>query len=158
MKRKIIYVFLFLSSVFTYSQEDITGIWQDSPVMASGWTDNYQIFSDGRFIFNYSQMDCDNRLVSYHGTWEIIGTSIFFTVNEITIISGGKLIKSVGSCGSQFMLVDGMERQLKLENPFVERHDFKIEFVELEGLGERKALFIDEKMFFRMAADPSDYY
>lgn len=70
------------------------GIWQDSPEIASGWSDTYQFFENGNFVYRYNQMVCDNRTLNYAGSWTVSGDKINNTVTEKTIIVGGKLVPS----------------------------------------------------------------
>jgi hypothetical protein len=47
----------------------LIGIWQVSPVMASGWEDSLQFFPNGFVIHRYNQMDCAKREILRAGTW-----------------------------------------------------------------------------------------
>jgi len=84
----------------------LVGVWQDSPSMASGWSDRYHFFKDGTFSFVTSQMKCDKILEQIDGTWKIEKGKLILTKNLILERTGGKSIKSTGSCGTKYELIN----------------------------------------------------
>lgn len=62
------------------TNDKIIGVWQDSPVMASGWADHYQFFASGKYNFRRNNMDCfDLRQSASSGYWKIEGDKILLT-------------------------------------------------------------------------------
>ena len=87
------------------SEIGLVGIWQVSPDIASGWSDNYQFFADGHFVFNSNQMDCAKREISYAGQWRVKGNSLSLYISQRKILEGGRFEQARGSCGSDLVLL-----------------------------------------------------
>jgi len=106
---KKLLLFLFFPSVMLLAQteKDLIGSWQITNHVASGYNDAYTFSEDGKFTFNYNQMDCSKREVSYGGYWELKGKQIILTINFTEKYFGGKLEPSTGSCASDSELVGG---------------------------------------------------
>jgi hypothetical protein len=93
-------------------QEDneLIGMWQNSPEIGSGYTNHYEFFKNGDFTFNYNEMICDNRDINYSGTWELINDNdLKLTIKKKTMIIGGKLVPTggAGSCASDYYIEGG---------------------------------------------------
>src|SRR5688572_12504300 len=88
----------------------LRGVWQDSPKMASGWSDTFQFFEDGHFVFNHNQMNCEKRELSYSGRWGISQGDLTLQVESRRILEGGHLEEALGSCASEKELVDAEQR------------------------------------------------
>jgi hypothetical protein len=84
----------------------LPGLWQVMPDMASGWAETFQFFSDGRYSFHYSQMDCARRETSYDGHYALRNDSLLLTVEYRHVLIGGHLEAAMGSCGSDSALTD----------------------------------------------------
>lgn len=98
---------LFITVSNTHSQETLVGIWQDSPALGSGWSENYRFFEDGSFVFSHSQMDCQDSIISMGGFYKVRRKKIRLTFIVIEYLEGGKLVPASGSCGSEFALEGG---------------------------------------------------
>ncbi|MDB3906471.1 hypothetical protein N9355_03270 [Crocinitomicaceae bacterium] len=133
----------------------LIGIWQeDLPMIASGWSTNYQFFEDGRVNFNHSQMDCGDSLISETGTYTFKKGIVKIKINSLTFISGGELQKATGSCGSEYEIVGG-EIETK---GYKRKMKFKIiEAKPLEDYDYLDRIVINEVSWFRMAHNPEDY-
>jgi hypothetical protein len=119
MYKNVIRVFLFIilfggfrpsNPSDTQLKHELTGIWQDVEFNASGWSNTWQFFDDGRFIFNYSQMDCAKRERSYSGHWKAVGPVLQLSIERRKVLVGGRFEEALGSCGSDLELVDAEER------------------------------------------------
>lgn len=95
----------------------LRGVWQRIPEFASGWTAAYQFFSDGRFVFHSSEMDCQTRLASYSGRWSVADTLISLVADTQTTREGGDLEEAMGSCGSDSSLEGATEETRPLTTP-----------------------------------------
>ena len=62
---------------------DVAGIWQDTPIMAAGWSDRFAFYPDGKFEFRFSQMNIFPAACKYVGTYRVKGNVLIFSVNEI---------------------------------------------------------------------------
>ncbi|MFA6540602.1 MAG: hypothetical protein WCT99_03295 [Bacteroidota bacterium] len=109
------------------TNRNIVGIWQlESSKEASGWGTTYRFYSDGRFIFQESQMMAYyiNPIINFGGRYNVKGDSLFTRVeyyhektnakiirgDELSgewELSGGKIIKNVQL---------SVEESAKLEN------------------------------------------
>jgi hypothetical protein len=107
------------ASVAQISKPRITlvGIWQDSSEIGSGWSDTYQFFDDGHFVFHYNQMDCASREASYAGHWELEGTSILLSVEQRKLWVGGHFEHSKGSCGTEMELIGAKAKTVEIKPP-----------------------------------------
>lgn len=133
---------------------NIVGIWQDAPSIGSGWSENYQIFEDGRIRFNHNQMDCGDSLITESGTYTFKNGALKIKIDSLTFISGGTLQKSTGSCGSEYELVGGEITTKSFKRKF----KLKIQQVPpLEDYDFLDRIIIEEVNWFRMAHNPNDY-
>ncbi len=161
----IISVFAFLTvDLFGQLKSDsLSGIWQDMPYIASGWSDNYQFFSDGTFRFNYNQMDCSKRLISKSGKWTIEDTfSLKLTIENYKIIKGGKLVDSDGSCATDKMIEGGENQDSipveKAIEVYIITDILSIGLLDYNGdTVYMQAIGVDSTLFFQINNDPSSY-
>lgn len=97
----------------TFDTKELVGIWQDSPQVAAGWSETYQFFEDGNYIYRYSQMDCTKRLLSYSGTWELQNNNkLILTMTSRNVLEGGTVVLSSGSC--DFEIEGGVVKTIEL--------------------------------------------
>ena len=83
----------------SYISKSIVGVWQDTNYMAAGWSDAFQFFSDGRFVFNHTQMDCTKREIRYAGNWKVSKGILILSIMERDTVEGGEIVDDV-ICGS----------------------------------------------------------
>jgi hypothetical protein len=140
----------------------LVGLWQDYDNIASGWTDTYQFFPNGNFIFRYNQMDCDRRNISFSGRWYLLENRMLeLDIFQREIMIGGHLEQSFGSCGTDSALV-GAKLQVQKLSPAMELK-LGLEIIETVLSGrpdsgkERKRMKIGGKYFFKMKDDPNKY-
>jgi hypothetical protein len=136
---------------------DITGIWQDSPMVGSGWTDTYQFFGNGSFKFNYNQMKCDKRTIVLIGDWKIDNDGILsLAINQKIIHEGGVLIPAKGSCASEFEIDGGEIKTIELNIPEklqIKLEDFKID----KAQADRECINFDTRRYWRINTNPDAY-
>ena len=53
------------------NQKLLIGIWQDSPVMAAGWSNTYQFHNDGTFDYSASSMGYNDKARHRQGKWSL---------------------------------------------------------------------------------------
>lgn len=159
MKRIKLFLFIAvaLNVSFTPKTIDLTGIWQSAPMLASGWTDTYQIFCDGTFTFNYNQMLCDKRVISYNGDWNVYkkGT-LMLTIKQKEIIEGGKLVPASGSCASVYEIEGGEVTKVTLDTSEIKTikfTDYKID----KKNNRLESIKIDGVQYWKMNKDPNAY-
>lgn len=132
----------------------LVGVWQDSPVMASGWGDTYQFYHDGNFVFNTNQMDCGTRLLAEHGSWQIEGKRIRLVIKKETVIQGGKRVPATGSCGSEYEIEGG---KTVTEKTKVREKTLRIEAFHFDEEFNKNRVIINGKKFWRFSLRAEDY-
>ncbi len=159
--RKIPGILIFLGAFFCLhgdkekTEKLLVGIWQDSPVMASGWGEAYQFFPDGKFILNHNQMDCGKRELSLLGTWSIEKAYLILKVSSRKVVKGGKKVKSSGSCASEYDIEGG---QTVTENlPAPKKIRLKISNTKADAEFPLPVIGFDKQKYWKLREDPKDY-
>lgn len=137
-------------------QPKLIGIWQDAPMIASGWSQNYQFFADGSFNFNHNQMDCADSILFESGSYKIKKHGkVILRFSSQTIIAGGELIPSTGSCGSEFELVGGKEKTISVK----EKRRLLFDNIKEDSENHNiKTTTINGVQFWKMGIDPNEYF
>src|SRR5437879_4966687 len=91
------------------SHLSLRGVWQDDSVYASGWSNVFQFYDDGRYIFNHNTMDCAKRELSYSGRWSINKNNLVLSIEKRRRLVGGHLEPAMESCASDSEVVGGRE-------------------------------------------------
>jgi len=131
------------------------GIWQDSPEIASGYSDHYIFYSNGNFSFNYNQMVCDNRTIRYSGTWKLQRDSLYLTASDKTVIVGGKLVPTgeAGSCASDYYIEGGEKKTI----PFQDVQTLQLSDITIDSVKyDYKRRTFNGKPFWRIQDEPTD--
>lgn len=137
--------------------KNLVGIWQaDNPIMAAGWSDNYQFFSDGTYRFNFTQMGEANRTPTLFGQFSLSGNTLTLRQTGEVRIEGGEIEQ--GSPGES--IINGQIKQVTLPEPVVTQHTLK--GITLKTLGKKVeiqkwTLIMDEREFYLMKTDPAKY-
>ena len=136
------------------TSDSIIGIWQDLPVMASGWSQNYRFFDDGTFIYSHNQMDCADSILTESGRYSLKKGKLKLKYNRMNYITGGTLQKSTGSCGSEYELVGGKEKEAFMKK----KEKLTISgFIEDEFYDYLDCIKINGVLYWRMMSDPDEY-
>ncbi len=133
----------------------LTGVWQASPSLGAGWNDAYQFFSDGRFRFHASQMNCAARERRREGSWRLDGPELVLETVEREVIVGGRELPATGSCGSETEIVDGEARVESLFVPIESR--LRVEMQPPDEESGRQRVKLDGRMFWKYDDDPTGY-
>lgn len=137
--------------------KSIPGLWHAMPNLGSGYAEVYQFFDDGTFIFNYNQMDCAKRTISFSGTWNEGKGQIILTKTERTDWEGGTLVESMGSCGTPMELIDATLKTTKISP--AEAVTLKISEMR-EGDEDdiyQTVMEIDGETYWKQSDNPEDY-
>lgn len=130
-----------LSSVNTKvknnSQVDLTGIWQASGSMGSGWNDRYHFYSDGKYHFYPSQIACDSISEEQKGNWNLTDNKL-----EITVLSVKK------GCDNQSVFV-------QLKEP--EDHIYNFSNLETQPDDLYPSILFNGKQYWKYSNDPTIY-
>lgn len=158
--RILILLFLVCCSVDNKNSVDskqLVGIWQAIPEIASGWADTYRFWDNGNFIFHYSQMICDNRILDYSGTWEFTGADkLKLTIRARTVLEGGKREPAMGSCGSDYEIVGGEVKEIKLDRAEIQNIHLSAISIDNKHV-DMKTRTVDGRPFWKMENDPTKY-
>lgn len=152
-----IFFFAYCGPVKSQNKSDsIVGVWQDSKIVASGWSSTFLFYKNGKFKFFYNQMDCAKREVSYSGRWKVIDDELKLTVKQKNIIKGGTLVLSTGSCASDFMIVGGIEKTVKLKPAGKIVYSVSGVYIDNEDDIQRLKIYIDAMPYWKFADDPEE--
>lgn len=132
----------------------IIGVWQETPVVASGWSTTYHFALDGSCAYLTNQMDCEDSLIAYYGIYKLKKKKIILKFSEVVYIGGAKLVSSDGSCATDFQLEGGseMKKEIKKKEKFAYKFlapDEDYDYLE-------RAMF-DGFVWYRMLHDPADF-
>lgn len=132
------------------SSEYLVGIWQDSPVMASGWGEHYNFYPSGAFQYFSNGLpnglNCKTKEIDTKGTWKLTGNIV-----ELTIIE--KITNSF-KCDSTGLSTPIGSKKVKLPKP--ESGVFSINLAELtEGYEYYESIWIDGKQWWKLQIDPT---
>lgn len=148
------------------TRSGLIGLWQDSPEIASGWSDAYVFFADGRYQFHYNTMDCAGRRVSASGHWQLRPEGLFLTVEERVSLAGGHFEEATGSCGTDKELVDAtlttrhLKRVLTRIAPISPITRVKYKHMDFGDGGSVEAIprvVIEGRKFWKIDDDPNRY-
>lgn len=140
-------------AVPTKFEDYLIGIWQDMPMMGSGWSNHYNFYLDGRFSYYISQMKCDKRTIRQTGGWILEGNKLVLTTTREQVMTGGKMVKSTGSCGTPLTLEDGQLTERELPKPVVET--FVITQKQPSEDSFHESIELGKTQFWKFDTDPS---
>ena len=138
------------------SNDSLIGVWQDDRIVASGWSNTFLFFKDGSFKFFFNQMDCSKRIVSYSGMWKVNEDELNLKIKQKTIIEGGHLEPSDGSCGTDSMIVDGVEKAVNLETPEKVIYSVSEIYTENQDDIQRIKIYIDAMPYWKFSDNPQE--
>ena len=136
-------------------EEMLIGIWQEAPVISSGWAEAYQFFEDGRFQLNHNQVECDKRELTVSGSWKLKGKTLILLIKEKSIITGGKLVPAAGSCGGDFEIEGGKTVKRKLKNPV--KKVIRLGSLKFDQEFKHPVIEFNKRRFWKHRDDPEDY-
>lgn len=139
--------------------EELIGIWQASPVMASGWNDTYLFYDDGTVTFHRNQMQCDKRELTEYGTWRLLGRygdTLDILIQRKEKLVGGYKVKSTGSCASDYEIEGGEVVMDTLER--AEGRLMKLRSYTFDYAFEKPRMLIGGRDFWKFSNEPDGYY
>ena len=156
--RPLIFIGLIVCLSFSDKKINLVGLWQDSPEVAAGWTNIFQIFPDGNFKFTYNSMVCDKRNISYSGKWKKDSSgNLVLMIWQKEILEGGKLIPSdaFSSCASDSTIDGGVNKTINLEKP--EKKVLKLSGYRTDpDHYDIETMKIDNVRYWKIRQDPKD--
>ena len=151
----IAFLSFFIHSAGAATKNKLIGIWQDAPVIASGWGDVYRFFESGKFIFNANQMECDKRLLEYSGLWKITENVLTLEIKSRTVLKGGKEIEATGSCGSDVEIEGGKKVKETLKQSKVIK--LKLSRIKFDEEFKHSVIRLNGIRYWKHRDDPEDY-
>jgi hypothetical protein len=123
--------------------------------VAAGWSETYQFFENGKYIFRYSQMDCTKRLLSYSGTWELKGENkLILTMTSRTVLEGGTEVPSSGSC--DFEIEGGEVKTIELGD--TQSLELILSTTKRDKMnGDLRTRVFGDRAFWKHEDDPTKY-
>ena len=137
------------------SKEKLIGIWQaGSDKESSAWLDNYQFFSDGKFVFNFNQYDGSKRIISLNGKYDLQVDTLILIIEYSVEVVGGYITRGSSAWENEWVIQDAKIKEIKNDNPNKE-----MAFIEKcsETNSTFPCLMIDTRKYYQMQSDPTKY-
>jgi hypothetical protein len=130
---------------------DLVGVWQDSNLMAAGWSNVFQFFPDGHFVFHTNEMDETRRDLGFEGGWRIEAQNLVLTIQQRSRRVGGRVTKDDTGAGAQ---IAGGKDEIIIVKPA------KVQAQLLNGLHLEKGItkFGDSYEMFTVRIGGVDYW
>jgi len=136
-------------------EKQLIGIWNDAPVLAAGWGNSWQFFPNGKVLYRYNTMDCDERNILKLGTWKLEGTTLTVRFTTLGYLRGGEMVESTGSCASDKELIHALPTLQKMEER--EARTFTGINPVFDTKFERDIIKLDGKGYWKLNVNPWDY-
>ena len=140
------------------NNENIIGIWQDSPVAASGWSSVYLFFENSEYEYNYSQMNKEPiRLLGIRGRYELQDNIIKLYPEKNKMLVGGIVEESLG-LGKR--IVDGKIEYINDDSLEIKEVDVKGIYISEFGRQikiVRKTINIEDIEYYLLDDNPKEY-
>jgi hypothetical protein len=139
------------------NRADLIGIWQDYPSIGSGWSDNYQIFSNGTIKFNFNEMACEKRTISLIGNWTLTESGVLImTINQKVILVGGKLVPGTPPSDCKYEIEGGKIETINLDAPEIKKLVLTDNKIDSEN-DSLETMKVDNKQFWKINKNPNEY-
>jgi hypothetical protein len=135
--------------------DSLSGVWQDNKIVAAGWSNTYMFYKNGEYKFFFSQMDCEKRIVSYSGLWEIKGEALILRRQEKKIIEGGRMIHTEGSCATDSTLIEGVIKTESINPDIILIYSISCLFEDNFENIRRVKIYIDGITYWKFIDDPA---
>ncbi|WP_053405198.1 hypothetical protein [Persicobacter sp. CCB-QB2] len=155
MKNIIIYLIVLTSFACAKKEttkEVVVGIWQKSPVMASGWVQSYTFFPDGKFIYRKSQGDQLDRELSSEGIFKISNDTLTLETQLLVKLEGGQIVN--GPFDDK-VIEGAKETQTLIKPATIEK--FFLPKIELDENFQKLKMEIGETTFWKFRDNPNEY-
>ncbi|HNX59997.1 MAG TPA: YARHG domain-containing protein [Spirochaetota bacterium] len=139
------------------AEKVLIGVWQNAPVMASGWSDTYAFYANRKVVKRGNQMDCEKRELWKMGNWRLDKGSLVIEYFATGRIEGGRLVEAAGSCATDQELIDGTYVIVDISP--VEKEEMPVSKIEVRKDADiqRRSMMIGETRFWLMTTDPEQY-
>lgn len=150
---------IFNLGVHVFGQEEneprtLYGVWQEIPVVGSGWAATYHFYANKECAYLSNQMNCEDSIIGLYGTYKLKKRKIVFKFRVLKYVGGGELIPSDGSCASEYQLEGGTEMTKSIRR----KEKFAYQFLSVdEDYDYLERAMIDGIVWYRMLHDPADF-
>ena len=88
------------SSKNLFENKDLVGFWQREMIgAAAGWDESILFYPNNKYTYHYSQMEELKRILSFSGTYRLIGNRLELTVTKQKILADAKVKENVDYWG-----------------------------------------------------------
>ncbi len=116
-------------------------------------SDTFHFFADGKYKFNYNQMDGTKRVLSHAGKWKIAGGELVLKMMEVEMLIGGKWVKASGSTATEFEIEGGKTITKKI----LPSEKFPLELGPFVKEDIHLTTKIDGIKYWKLSSDPTAY-
>jgi hypothetical protein len=156
--KKILALYIALS-VNILSQEltniELIGVWQKgSEIVGSGYSDCYQFYPNGKFIFNFSQSNDSRRIISIQGYYRLDKDSLITKIESRTEKIGGYIRRGFLGYEAEWCLDSAKTKVFKQSNTKEESYRLKL----FQGSVLNFVIESREDLhYFKISSDPDSY-
>ncbi len=92
------------SSKNLFENKDLVGFWQREMIgAAAGWDESILFYPNNKYTYHYSQMEELKRILSFSGTYRLIGNRLELTVTRQKILADAKVKENVDYWGGFYI-------------------------------------------------------
>ncbi len=137
--------------------DEITGHWEELPIVAGGHANHFVFTADGAFRFTTNEMNPIQRLISFSGTFTISGNILHLEIHQEVFQAEAELAWHTSADGTEYYLTGGERVTINLTIP---RHLYLAitpkTIVQAEAIGryvERASISIGSWPLYQLFAD-----
>lgn len=127
----------------------LVGTWMASPCVGAGYNARYHFFDNGLFIYEKSEYDGTNRIISESGSWSAKGGKLVLSVISREILEGGEIVGEILNDGWDDRWIQGGEYKIiYLDKPEVKNYNVSEKAKEDPEVG-KLTIKIGKKQFWK---------
>jgi hypothetical protein len=132
------------------------GVWQDGPIMNSGWSNRFVIHTNGQMEFYFSQMSKIGIGFGMNGNYTIRGNVLIYSVTQVYFIMNDSEINYSAMSGYQWR--NTIQNTFTLEKPIV--YKFPVSNIAAREIfkGLTRETVTIGRDFFKMRDDINDKF
>ena len=134
----------------------LIGTWHNAPYVAAAYGPRYHFFDDGVFIFENSDYDGMDIILSESGGWTVDEDKITLEIRETTIVDGGERINFGTNDVPEYAIVNGTIKILTVMPPEIKEYP-AIFSVDNENSTGYYTISIDGTQYWRIHLSPDEY-
>jgi hypothetical protein len=135
------------------SSNYLIGIWQQGPVLGSGWDNRYQFFPSGTYNYRLSQGDCANRDKGHSGTWRVENNVLILSIQQKIVKTGGTVMGGSPVCSGGLEIQGATLATVKLQTPQIQR--ISLQQCAQTAVEHYPCITISRADYYRFSDDPT---